>query len=150
MKESTTILKKMLDTVLVSDEEKKAIQFACETIEYQKKISLLIDDIFDLGDNRFGISAENPALIHELQEQVEELLVNMQVHLEEPSEHNKMLVNQEYAECLMILFGSAIEHGLFPKDIINTVEAKHILNKQKIYSKSEKKEVVQNVKNKSK
>jgi phosphoribosyl-ATP pyrophosphohydrolase len=87
----------------------------------------------------FTSATDITALAH-LQEEVRE--VKEAVFLEV----NEMLVAEEYADCFMLLFGSAALHGLSYEDICNVIKRKFEVNKQRKWGKPNEDGYVKHVK----
>jgi len=77
------------------------------------------------------------------------------LHLkEEVSELEQDLINQphlaitEYADCFLLLFGSAKLHGLSYEDICKAISSKMEINKQRVWGKVNEKGCVKHIEEK--
>lgn len=75
--------------------------------------------------------------IHHLKEEVTELLTDL--------ENDSPNRAKEYADCIMLLYGSAHADGMSFEDICNAIENKFIINKNRKWGKPDENGVVKHL-----
>lgn len=108
------------------------------------------EEITQWQKDTFGL-ATPISKVHHLKEEVEELLKELQEWYNSgfPKSETQMqdlLIEKEFADCFILLFGSAYSHGMSYEDICESINMKMEINKKRKWGKPNANGVVNHVK----
>jgi NTP pyrophosphatase (non-canonical NTP hydrolase) len=118
----------------------------------------LMNFISEWSDGTFGKSQRNPAIIHHLKKEVEELIEALEKtngfacdNSVGVGEFGRQLdkTKMEYADCFMLLLDSAAHFGITADKLIAITYQKLQINKQRSWGKPDKNGVVEHIKEKN-
>lgn len=120
------------------------------------ELQKLMDDISYWSDLTFGSNQRNPAIVHHLKKEVDELIeaINQfekiryddSVGIGEYGRKWDKLID-EYSDCFMLLFDSASRYNLSAESIIGMVRSKLNINKKRKWGKPDANGVVEHIRN---
>lgn len=96
-------------------------------------------------DETFPKSTEISRINH-LVKEVKELEIEAHIFKGKPTSENRSAKNQEYADCLFLLFGAASKEGLTYEDVCNAINEKFEINKNRVWGKPDVNGVINHVK----
>lgn len=114
-----------------------------------------MNDIHEWSNATFGDKHRNPAIVHHLKKEVDELiesLIKTQALGADPSvgagEFGRQLhhTDNEYADCFMLILDSARKFGLSAASLISITEQKLAINKARTWGTPDENGVVEHVK----
>ena len=98
----------------------------------------LFDEITQWQKETFGVQFTPLSKIAHLAEEIQELVADLQ--------ENSPYTRLEYADCFILLFGSAAANGMTYEDICNAINEKMIINKARKWGKPNEQGVVNHIK----
>ena len=114
----------------------------------------LMNEISEWSDKTFGESQRNPAIVHHLKKEVDELIdalnkSNALVYADSIGNGNfSRTINEvkmEYADCFMLLLDSAAHFGMTSEDLIKVTKEKLEINKCRKWGNPDKNGVVEHI-----
>lgn len=99
------------------------------------------ESISQWQNETFGQSTALSKIAH-LKQEIEELKTELQSI--EDGAHSKTVM--EFADCFILLFGSAASYGFNYDDIIECIDVKMVINKNRVWGKPDENGVVNHVK----
>lgn len=107
------------------------------------------EDITNWQKKTFG-QATPVSKAHHLKEEVDELLVELESYYRSgfPKSETQLkdsLIEKEFADCFLLLFGSAAAHGMGYEDICQAIDTKMEINKSRKWGKPDENGVVKHV-----
>jgi NTP pyrophosphatase (non-canonical NTP hydrolase) len=119
------------------------------------KLQQLMNDISEWSDATFGDGQRNPAIVHHLKKEVDELLAQLKKS-EVMRYDNSVGIGawgrqwsktlEEYADCFMLLLDSAKHFNMTADDLIKVTKDKLEINKQRKWGKPDANGVVEHIK----
>lgn len=101
-------------------------------------LKVQFEEVTKWQEETFGKNQTLPKIYH-LQEEIEELKIAL-------VSNNEKEIEKEFADCFILLFGSAKSHGLSFEDISRIVDEKMKINKLRSWGKPDENGVVNHVK----
>lgn len=118
------------------------------------ELQTLMNDISKWSDATFGDKQRNPAIIHHLKKEVDELIEALNksnvLGCDDAvgvGEFGRILhaTEMEYADCLMLLLDSANHFGLKANDLLELTRSKLEINKKRQWGKPSKNGVIEHI-----
>ena len=123
--------------------------------EQQIGLQQLMDDISEWSDATFGNGQRNPAIVHHLKKEVDELIEALNIlkvlgcdNSVGIGEFGRQLskTEMEYADCFMLLLDSAHHFGMTADDILKAASKKLEINKQRKWGNPDENGVIEHIK----
>jgi NTP pyrophosphatase (non-canonical NTP hydrolase) len=102
------------------------------------KLQELIDELHSWQEETFP-HADAISKLHHLAKEVPELI-------EELKGMDDKAIRMEYADCFLLLFGSAAMHGLSAEEICDAIKEKLEINRSRTWGKPDENGVVEHIK----
>jgi len=119
-----------------------------------EELQKLMNDISEWSDATFGNSQRNPAIVHHLKKEVDELIqsfnetnacgVDDAIGIGEFNRAVKK-TRMELADCFMLILDSASHFGMTADELIYVSEAKLEINKNRKWGKPDENGVVEHI-----
>ena len=113
-----------------------------KSASYKKKLESIINDFYEWQLETFP-QADQLSKIYHLKQEVKELIEAIEAPGIKPSDIDK--VEMEYADCFMLLFGSAMIAGYTLDDIATMIQDKLAINRNREWGKPDKNGVVKHL-----
>lgn len=99
-------------------------------IAEKKHIDIFIREVSKWSKETFD-EKRNPASLYKLKEELDELIKSVEQYLKNPSKDNEIKMQDEYADCFLILFDSAKDFGYLFTDILEFMKSKFKVVKER-------------------